>query len=97
MGASYAKLKAEGASTQKALVASALGGLKAQIPIYAAQIIGKAFSINPLLGVASIVALPLLYAALSKAEAAVGAAKFFTGGVVEASNSAERGRDKVPI
>lgn len=97
MGASYAKLKAEGASTQKALAVSALGGLKAQIPIYAAQIVGAAFSINPFLGVASLVALPLLYAGLSKAEAAVGAAKFFTGGIVEARSSAERRRDGVPI
>ena len=95
MASSFAQLKQEGASTQKALLGSLLAGLKAQIPIFADQIIGKSFAINPLLGVASIAALPILYAALGAAESAVSAANFFKGGYVSARNSSEYGIDNI--
>ena len=90
MGASYAQLKQQGVDTERALAASALAGLKAKIPVYAAQIIAKAFAINPFLGIGSIAALPILYSMLAAAEKSV--AGFYTG-VVNIGGKRGYGRD----
>ena len=96
MISSFAQLKKEGASTQKALLVSMLAGLKASIPIYVAQIIGKSLGEFTLAGIAVSAGLTaILYAALGAAESAVSSANFFKGGLVKAKNSSEYGVDKM--
>jgi len=96
MISSFAQLKKEGASTQKALLVSMLAGLKASIPIYVAQIVGKSLGEFTLAGIAVSAGLTaILYAALGAAESAVSSANFFKGGLVKAKNSSEYGVDKI--
>jgi vacuolar-type H+-ATPase subunit H len=95
---SFATLKKEGASTQKALLVSMLGGLKSAVPLYIADLLGKSLGmLGPIAGpIAAAGVSGLLYAALSVAENSVRGANFFKGGLVKARNSSEYGVDNVP-
>ena len=95
----FAKLKAEGASTQKALVMSMLEGLKSSIPVYVAKILGQALSINPIAGaVIAAGASALLYAAFSAAQASVSSANFYRGAVgIGGRGVRGTGKDDIPI
>ena len=96
MISSFAKLKAEGASTQKALLVSLLSGLKSSLPVYIGKIMAEALAINPIAGaVIGAGATATLYGLLSAAESSVASAKFYQGGLVQAKKSTEYGIDKI--
>ncbi len=96
IGATFSQMIADGKSFQKALVMSALAGLKAMIPIMLASILGQELARNGVLGIITAgIMSGLLYAALSAAESAASRAKFYKG-VVNLQGPGTNTSDSIP-
>jgi len=96
MVGSFAQLKKEGASTQKALLMSVFEGVKASVPVLLTEILAKYIAANPLTGALLFTgASALIYSMLGAASSAVSSANFFKGGYVQARNSREYGVDNI--